>query len=103
MNCLTRIKTPGGSSPGIWIMNYEPTPEQYIEFKESNLRVLRRTLPSKADLIIDQLREIIREQRSVREVVSTIETQLVELSARVSELEKQRGHDVRESPPVSEV
>jgi hypothetical protein len=97
MNCLTRIKYPGHGAPGILILNYEPTSAQYIEFRQTNLKTIRRTLPSKADMILTQLSDMLSETRELR-------TQLAQLTLRVSELESRDiGHNIRSGSQVSDM
>lgn len=83
MNCITKIRNPGGGSPGVWILNYEPTVEQWIQYKETNLRILRKTMPSKADTIITQLKELIIKVNEIDKLAESLGL----LERRVSELE----------------
>jgi hypothetical protein len=100
MNCITRIKTPGGGSAGVWILHYEPSQQQFLDHKETNLKLLRINVPSKTALIIEQMRSLTREMTNIRKEME--ETRKV-LGLRISQLEKQIGHIRGESPSVSEM
>lgn len=103
MNCVTRIKVSGGGSPGTVILNYEPTLDQYNEWLETNIQHVRRTMPSKADTIVNQQREILIKMAELKESFLLLEQRLSELEGRESKLESSDGHDVRGSSPLPEM
>jgi len=96
MNCMTRLRTPGGGSPGVWILHYEPTAAQWLEFRNNNLEIIRVTMPSPSVQIRSQFMDLTNEIKKANKNIH-------ELVTRVSELESivYGGHDVRPSPPVS--
>lgn len=90
MNAVTKIKHSGRyNSPGAWILNYQPTLEQYSDYRGYNKSVLGRTLPSKADAIIRDQQLIFNE--------------LTELRKRVKDLEELVGHNLGRGQEMPEV
>jgi hypothetical protein len=74
MNAITLLKTGTKSSPSIYLLNYKPTKEQFMEFRGRSDMLGRRIAPNKYESLINDM-------ASLRE-------QMADLQRRMKELEE---------------
>jgi hypothetical protein len=77
MRAVTKIKNGGPGHGSIYILHYQPTEEQFKEYKESVAGTSRRINPSKYDFLINE--------------ITSLKQQIKDLNQRLDEMDVSRG------------